>query len=486
MPGVSIYMSSYNHARYLRESIQSVLGQTFRDFELFILDDASTDDSWNIIQSFTDPRIHPMRNEVNRNDKSVMRRVISEFSRGEYFAVHHSDNIWEPGKLQAQVDFLDDHPGFGAVFTNALSITENGEPLTDETHFYYRIFDQPNRSRFEWLRFFFYEGNALCHPSVLIRKDCYEKCGSYRDGLGQIPDMDMWIRLCLSYPIHVLPEKFVRFRVPLNKEAVSAERPDTRVRCRFELLKVLENYLQITDWETFKKVFPEAKKYERGKDTDTAYALARLALDAPGSEVYCLFGLNILYDILGDPVRSRRVYDQYGFTHKDFITLNAANDVFSIEQRGLLERENKRLSHLVDALTKELREIHLSKGWRFINRLRRLRSNFLPAGSRLEKTARVIAKWAALPFAVTRERRIARQLEKIHNSGLFDAEWYLARYPDVALAGIDPARHYLLHGGMEGRDPGPVFSSRSYFADHPEVVAKRVNPLLHHLKQVDK
>ncbi|MGB7962187.1 MAG: glycosyltransferase family 2 protein, partial [Propionicimonas sp.] len=157
-------MSSYEHERYLRRSIDSVLNQAFSDFELFILDDASTDSSWEIIQTYTDPRIHPLRNPVNRNDKVVMRQVIAESASGEYFAVHHSDNTWQPGKLQAQVDFLETHPQTGAVFTNALAIDENDREITDEKNWFTYIFDQPNRSREEWLNFFFYHGNALCHP----------------------------------------------------------------------------------------------------------------------------------------------------------------------------------------------------------------------------------------------------------------------------------------------------------------------------------
>ena len=67
-PKVSIYLSSFNHAKYLRESIESVLNQTFSDFELFIEDDSSSDDSWSIIQSYNDPRITANRNKINRND----------------------------------------------------------------------------------------------------------------------------------------------------------------------------------------------------------------------------------------------------------------------------------------------------------------------------------------------------------------------------------------------------------------------------------
>ena len=120
--------------------------------------------------------------------------TIQGLTRGKYIAIQHSDDIWEPDKLHRQVAFLDMHPDCGACFTWVQVVDEAGRPFLDSTDFYYDIFDQPNRTRHEWLNFFFYKGNALCHPSVLIRRQCFEECGYYRYGLVQLPDFDMWIR----------------------------------------------------------------------------------------------------------------------------------------------------------------------------------------------------------------------------------------------------------------------------------------------------
>lgn len=82
-----------------------------------------------------------------------------------------------------------------------------------------------------------------------------------------------------------------------------------------------------------------------------------------------------------------------------------------------------------------------------------------------------------------RQRRVRRRaLKLIRASGLFDAAWYLAENPDVAQSGIDPARHYLLHGWLEGRNPGPLFDGQEYLSRHPELFASGVNPLVHHLQ----
>lgn len=360
MTRVSIFMSSFNHAPFLRGAIRSVLDQTYSDFELFILDDASSDESWNIVESFDDQRIHALRNPVNRNDKQEMKRILQQLTAGEFIAVHHSDNLWEPDKLQQQVDLLDAQPQVGAVFTHAMIIDEHGQPLTDHAHFYHRIFEQPNRSRHAWLNHFFYQGNALCHPSVLIRRKCYDQCGYYRNGFGQIPDLDLWVRLCLKYEIHVLPHKLVRFRVPSDQSNISGSRPATRVRYNFEFLQVLDHYRSLSTFEDLLQVFPDAEAYRRPAGSDPGYVLGRLALDARvTSPAMQLFGLNLLFEALGDPVRAIRIAELYGFTHKDFLALTGQRAAFAVEGvRG------------------DIGEI-----WRIAGFLTRLREALFPAGS---------------------------------------------------------------------------------------------------------
>ena len=215
MPKVSVILISYNHEKFIREAIESVLNQTFTDFELIIWDDASSDDSWAIINSYNDSRIKAFLNDETRRGIYGINKAISEVASGEYLAIHHSDDVWASEKLQKQVGFLDANPIYGAVFTKVLAIGEDGLKYKDNNNYYANIFEQPNRTRHEWLNYFFYHGNALCHPSVLIRKQCFTDCGQYRYGMAQVGDFDMWIRICLKHEIYVLQEKLVYF--PINK-----------------------------------------------------------------------------------------------------------------------------------------------------------------------------------------------------------------------------------------------------------------------------
>jgi glycosyltransferase involved in cell wall biosynthesis len=338
MPKVSVILTSYNHEKYIREAIDSVLAQTLADFELIIWDDASNDASWTIINSYADPRIRSFRNEERRRAAYGLNKTISEMVQSEYIAIHHSDDIWEADKLAKQVTFLDEHPEFGAVFTHITAIGEDSKPLKNEKNFYNSKFEQPNRTRFEWLHFFFHRGNALCHPSVLIRKNCYDSCGLYRFGFAQLADFDMWVRLCLKYEIHVLPEKLVCFRVRADEANASSIRPESYIRNTTEFYTLLKNYLKIESFEELVTIFPEAAKYYRADGFDLQYVLAMIALEKKPFSFTELFGIGLLFEAVADPVRSKTIKAIYNFDYLDLINLSGKCDVFkaSLRWRALL------------------------------------------------------------------------------------------------------------------------------------------------------
>ncbi len=329
MPKVSIILTSYNHEKYIRESLDSLLAQTWKDFEILIWDDASHDSSWSIIQSYDDPRIRAFRNETNLGPAYGINLIIAEKAQGEYLAMHHSDDVWEADKLARQVAFLDAHPEMGAVFSNASAIGEDSAPLRDTGHFYANIFNQPNRTREQWLHHFFYYGNALCHPSLLIRRQCYTDCGTYKDWLAQLPDFDMWIRLCLRYEIHVMPDKLVRFRVRDNEANTSGNRPETRIRHANEYFRILENFLRLDTMDELVRVFPAAIQYRRREEGDPAFALAMMALADQSAPWHKLFGMQLLYRIMADPAASARVEGLYQFNYQSMTALTGKHAVFA-------------------------------------------------------------------------------------------------------------------------------------------------------------
>ncbi|WP_337098170.1 glycosyltransferase family 2 protein [Paenibacillus sp. YIM B09110] len=326
MPKVSVVLTSYNHEKYIGRSIESVLKQTYTDYELIIVDDCSTDNSLQIIESYDDERIVTIRNERNIRHEGFYNAI--KRAKGKYLAVHHSDDVWEREKLEKQVAFLDENEKCAAVFTLVTIIDENEEPYKDTNHYYYKIFDQRNRTRFEWLNRFFYYGNCLCHPSALIRKEYYEECELFDYGYAQTPDFLKWIKVCLKYDIHILQEKLVKFRVFNNESNTSGFRPVVIIRGQFEYFNILKRFLTIQTPADFIEIFPQAREYYINNEMVIEYALAMVCLEQHTQDIHKLFGLNLLLELVNDKEKALKIKVLYNFTYMDLIKESGRHDIF--------------------------------------------------------------------------------------------------------------------------------------------------------------
>ena len=355
MPKVSVILTSYNHAEYIKYAIESVLNQTYTDYELIIWDDCSTDKSWEIINSYKDPRIKAYRSEKNMWCGYINKTL--DLASGKYIAIHHSDDIWEPEKLEKQVRFLDSHPKHGAVFSLAEIIDDNGAPFANTDHFYCSIFNKENRSRHQWLNFFFYNCNCICHPSILIRKECYETVGYYDSRLAQLPDFDMWVRLCMKYEIHIIHENLIKFRLHENRSNES-DNPEAPYRHIFEYIKILNNFLNIRGKEEIIKIFPEISSIINEKhlaDSDIIrYAVAQLALKT-AKNAHHVFALDTLYCLLGQQKIAEKLERIAGFTYRDFKVLTGESEIRALET--LIREKDIRIVTLEETIKEQTARI---------------------------------------------------------------------------------------------------------------------------------
>lgn len=354
MPKVSVILTSYNHEKYLHEAIDSVLNQTFTDFEFIIWDDCSSDKSWEIINSYNDARIKAFRNKTNQ--RGVINRAIQEVASGKYIAIHHSDDIWELDKLEKQVNFLNKNPKIGAVFTNVRLIDHKGKEFDYQDHPFCRVSNNDNKTSYQWLRYFFEFGNCLCHPSVLVRKYCYTSCGLYRYGFGQLGDFDMWVRLTLKYSIHILKEKLINFRIHENNMNTSSLTDYSRVRNSNENYFILKNFLKIQSKKELFIIFPEAKNFPELKSVDSVdYCLAVIFLKLKPTMAHSLIGIEILFNLLNDSKKT------LNFSSKNLIEISTNNDIFASLMRKnyenellILHNKNQRLNDKVIKLEESL------------------------------------------------------------------------------------------------------------------------------------
>jgi len=324
-PTVSVVIPSYNHENFIQECIQSVLNQTFQDFEIVITDDGSSDNTIAKIQEFSDKRIKLFKFPINSGASIAANNSILN-SSGKYIAMLNSDDVWFPDKLAIQVDYLEKNQNIAAVFGKANFINNANRKLT-KFSLYKDVFNVANRTRQEWLRFFFLTGNCLCHPCSLVRRDAYFDVGLLNPAFSGLPDFDFWVRLCLKYDIHVLDQELINFRILNETMNASGDNINNRIRNKFEYKQILNNFLSIKKPEELRLIFPEAIKYGEISSELIPYFLGRIAIQS-GIDFKLLWGLEVIYSLLQNKETSHQLKLNSNFTFADFYILTLQSDVF--------------------------------------------------------------------------------------------------------------------------------------------------------------
>lgn len=194
---ITVLMPVYNAAAYLKEAIESILAQTYRNFQLLLIDDASSDNSVDIILSFKDNRIRLIHHERNLGIKDTLNEGI-ELANTELIARMDTDDISHPWRLQKQVDYLLLHPDCAMVSSLA--------KIIDSSRNYLRPYDPYHLDTYYGLYFDCY----ICHPAVTYRKSCVETVGKYTMQYSE--DFDLWWKLSRQFKIYVLPEPLLLYR----------------------------------------------------------------------------------------------------------------------------------------------------------------------------------------------------------------------------------------------------------------------------------
>jgi glycosyltransferase involved in cell wall biosynthesis len=201
-PKISVILPVFNAQTYLRESIESILSQSFTNFELIIINDGSTDQSLNIIQSYTDERIK-LINQANAGLPISLNRAIV-IAKGQYLARQDADDISLPSRLAEQAAYLDAHPTCALLGSWANILLDNSP--TD------RALQHPHLNGDIALKLLFF--NCFVHSSVMIRKSALEKSGLYPEEREKFPpeDYDLWLRISKDFEVANIPKALLQYR----------------------------------------------------------------------------------------------------------------------------------------------------------------------------------------------------------------------------------------------------------------------------------
>lgn len=197
---VTVLMPAHNAVSYVPASVRSILNQTFSDFEFIIIDDASSDDTGNVVRQFGDSRIRYFRNEQNLGVARTLNQGL-DLAKGEYIVRADADDICLPWRIERQVKFMDAHPEIGVsgsrvrLFGSELPVV-NRCPVGSDIVKAYLLLDNP-----------------LIHPSVIMRKKALDKHNlRYDPRFARSEDFDLWSRAADCFTIDNVPEVLVKMR----------------------------------------------------------------------------------------------------------------------------------------------------------------------------------------------------------------------------------------------------------------------------------
>ena len=370
---VSVVIPTYNHERFVKECIESVLNQTYENLEVFVKDDGSTDGTREIIKSINDKRLKKFYASKNCGVVDTVNELLKKCT-GKYIAFIGSDDIWYPTKIEEQVKVLKENPKLGAVFTAVDFIDEYGNKYNDDEAIT-KIFKIDNLTQGERLRRFYDIGNHLCHPSSILPRKVIDDIGMYSREFRQLHDYEYWIRLLNKYDICVMDKKLMAYRrVRENNASISSTTSD--IRMFNELFYINANMIKTMKDKLFIEGFKDLFRNKNSKTKlellcEKYFVLLNMSYNCNNNTYAFSFLLDHensddLFDLL-EKKYNYKLIDYYEDTGKKSELYPEALLYKGIEKS--LQEKNE----IIENLNQELKSIINSKSWKITKPIRMIR-----------------------------------------------------------------------------------------------------------------
>lgn len=201
-PLVSVIVPCYNHSNYIEQCITSIFNQTYTDIELIVIDDGSTDDSFEKLKQLQKKREFILESQSNMGLSKTLNKAIKTYAKGDYIACIASDDYWHPLKIETQVKYFENHPQMGFIFGKAYKVNDIGKVtgiLPDK---------KVPECSFDTLIL----NSCIPALTVMIKKKVTDDVGLF-DEDSYIEDWDMWLRIADKYPFAFVDEFIAYYRI---------------------------------------------------------------------------------------------------------------------------------------------------------------------------------------------------------------------------------------------------------------------------------
>lgn len=334
---VSVCINAYNSADVIGETLESVLNQTYKNLQIIIVDDCSTDNTAEIVKSYDDDRIELYTLPKNFNISNANNECLHR-AKGEYIAHIDSDDIWAEDKIEKQIKFLEENPQYGACFTHATLIDKTGRIFAsgELPESFLTLFDRENMTQAGFVRRFYDHSNFLCHSSMVMRMSVYEKLGDHDLTLNKLHDYDYWIRMNFICPLYIYPEKLVFYRIwhANNSTLGNAE----TIGHNEEYVRIAYKLVNDCPREIFLEAFSDKlqlKEYtDEELELEKAFVLGGALHMYPDNKVLEMKKLDELFK---DKKYVELAEKKFGFTIKDLYNLHKNEIYFDKEEADKLK-----------------------------------------------------------------------------------------------------------------------------------------------------
>ncbi|EAK3364918.1 glycosyltransferase family 2 protein [Campylobacter lari] len=314
MMKISILTPCFNHEKYIKYFIQSILEQSFEKFELIIVDDYSSDDSVKEIQKFNDSRIKLIKHDFNQGINGALNTAF-ENSSGDYIVFCASDDMLEKNALEVIYNYFINNENTIAVYPNLTCIDENNNILGE-------LYPLKKRSRIELLYHLFMRYNCLTSVGLSLKRNEFKKLYPLPISMCNYQDMQMHINILKNGDILILNEKLIKYRRTNTQTNISAHTSITTTRENLEEEKLLDTYLNIKDITLLEEIFQNEiiKTKIKPYDNTVKFFLGRMALES--DSIYKKYwGYHKIMEFYNNKENAKILLQRYSFSFKDFLEL---------------------------------------------------------------------------------------------------------------------------------------------------------------------
>ncbi len=354
---VTVYVNTYNAQSFIKETVNSILNQTYKNLKVTVVDDCSTDNTLKVLSKITDKRLSVITLSENSHISNALNTGLKKMT-GTYIAHCDADDVWEPDKIKKQVEFLENNKKYGAVFTHSNMIDENGK-INNALFPVDEIYNIKNRSQAEMFNFLLNCSNHFNHSTFLARKEVISKVGFYDLSMPTLHDYDYWLRLLTVCPVYILEEPLIRCRVhQKNNSSMNEGKWNSHDA---EYLRAVKKAIEICPDKLFCDAFRNDLKLS-GRHTkaevtiEKAFVLSKISTPLSDNPV---MAVDAFCKIVNDEKLLKTAKEKFGFNVKDLYEIQKQRQFNNptaekIKDDLINDKENQ-----IKAKDKQISEQHL-------------------------------------------------------------------------------------------------------------------------------